>query len=191
MISAMTGNPPLCRSPRNKIWHQIFKNMRNKVCSVASTNNNLNSPKYLFKHKNSQSHLYARVVDEILAKAASSINDIDKKGNAPLHLAALHGHRTVIKALLALGAAVNDRNTKLQSPLDCAAINGHVAAAEALLEGGASVDPLYKHAMTPLHLAAMEGHAGMVKLLLQSCDISLSDASGRNCLDLAIDYGRK
>ena len=26
---------------RKKIWHQIFKNMRNKVCSVASTDNNL------------------------------------------------------------------------------------------------------------------------------------------------------
>ena len=30
----------ITRSPGNKIWGQIFKNMRNKVCSVASTNLN-------------------------------------------------------------------------------------------------------------------------------------------------------
>ena len=28
---------------RKQIWRQILKNMRNKVCSVASTNNNLNT----------------------------------------------------------------------------------------------------------------------------------------------------
>ena len=27
--------------PGNNIWRQIFKNMRNKVCSVASVNSNL------------------------------------------------------------------------------------------------------------------------------------------------------
>ena len=28
---------------RKQNWRQIFKNMRNKVCSVASTNNNLDN----------------------------------------------------------------------------------------------------------------------------------------------------
>ena len=45
---------------------------------------------------------------------------------------------------------------------------------------------------TPLHLAAKEGHAEMVTLLLsKGADITLTDLSGRNCLDLAADHSRK
>ena len=35
----MSQKAASCRSPASKIWRQIFKNMRSKVCSVASTNN--------------------------------------------------------------------------------------------------------------------------------------------------------
>ena len=43
-----------------------------------------------------------------------------------------------------------------------------------------------------LHLAAKEGHADMVTLLLsKGADITLTDLSGRNCLDLAADHSRK
>ena len=45
---------------------------------------------------------------------------------------------------------------------------------------------------TPLHLAAKEGHADMVALLLsKGADITLTDHTGRNCLDLAVDHGRR
>ncbi len=66
-----------------------------------------------------------------------------------------------------------------------------MAAAKVLLDRKASVDPMYKHGMTPLLHASQNGHGKMVELLLQSCDISLTDESGRNCLDLAIDNGKK
>ena len=96
-----------------------------------------------------------------------------------------------LQVLLHSGASINDRNTELLTPLDCAARYGEVASAKVLLDGKASVDPMDKHGMTPLLHACVHGHGKMVELLLQYCDISLTDSSGRNCLDLAIDNGQK
>ena len=95
------------------------------------------------------------------------------------------------QVLLQSGAAINDRNTKLLTPLDCAASYGQVSAAKVLLDANASVEPMHKHGMTPLLYASRHGHGKMVELLLQSCNISMTDESGRNCLDLAIDHGKR
>ena len=96
-----------------------------------------------------------------------------------------------MQVLLHAGASINDRNTELLTPLDCAACKGQVAAANLLLRNKASVEPMHKHGMTPLLHASFHGHGKMVELLLQFCDISLTDSSGRNCLDLAIDNDQK
>lgn len=95
------------------------------------------------------------------------------------------------KVLLHAGASINDRNTALLTPLDCSARAGQVAAAKLLLGSKASVEPMQKHCMTPLLHACAHGHGKMVEMLLQFCDISLTDSSGRNCLDLAIDNDQK
>lgn len=45
---------------------------------------------------------------------------------------------------------------------------------------------------TPLHLAAERGHPEVISLLLsKGADITLTDHKGKNCLDLAVDYGHK
>eukprot|EP00794_Sanderia_malayensis_P000302 gene302-929_t len=154
---------------------------------IVSPRNNLEqTPAHL-----ASLHGRADVVSALLNRDASTINDIDKKGNAALHIAASNGHVETMKVLLHAGASINDRNTKLLTPLDCAACNGEVEAAKVLLDRKASVDPMYKYGMTPLLYASQNGHGKMVELLLQTCDISLIDQSGRNCLDLAIDHDKK
>ena len=40
------------------------------------------------------------VVEDLLEKDASTINDIDKQGNAALHLAAERGHTGTIKVII-------------------------------------------------------------------------------------------
>lgn len=75
-------------------------------------------------------------MDNIIEINSSTINDTDKDGNSPLHLAAQNGHSDVIKYLLKCGAAVDDKNAKGLTPVDCAASSGHTDAVKALLWGG-------------------------------------------------------
>ena len=79
---------------------------------------------------------FFRVIDEILEKNSSTINDVDRDGNAALHLAAQYGHVYVLEELLKCGASINDRNTSSMTALDCAAVAGQTSAAKCLLWGG-------------------------------------------------------
>ena len=56
---------------------------------------------------------------------------------------------------------------------------------------GASAMPEEGNQSSPLHRAAAHGHEATVKLLLEYCNIGATEETGRNSLDLAIDYNKK
>ncbi|RDD37564.1 Transient receptor potential cation channel subfamily A member 1-like protein [Trichoplax sp. H2] len=126
----------------------------------------------------------------------SILYDRDGRSNTPLHLAAIAGHTEVLSVLLRNGAAVDVRNIDGKTPLACAAANGRSKAIELLLAADSPIDPNHDHKVniktTPLHLAAQNGHTSCVQLLLQKgADATLTDTTGRNCLDMAIDEGHR
>ncbi len=116
-----------------------------------------------------------------------------RTGDSPVHVAALHGHRQVVEALLAAGAPSDffveialghraavqkalaaDPSWALRAdgaswmPLDYAAANGELAIATLLLAHGASVVEDARVSLEPpLHRAISRKDVAMVKLLLQ------------------------
>lgn len=53
------------------------------------------------------------------------MNSKDNDGDAPLHIAALHGHKEIVELLLANGANVNVKDSEGRTPFDEAIRRGH------------------------------------------------------------------
>lgn len=109
-------------------------------------------------------------------------------GCAPLHIAALNGHKDVVELLLAKGADVNAN--KGRTPLHSAA--GHKEIMELLLLHGADVNAKASNGETPLHYAARRGEANLAKLLLaHGADINVKSNKGYTPLYVADREGHK
>ncbi|XP_078075331.1 CARD- and ANK-domain containing inflammasome adapter protein [Mustelus asterias] len=97
----------------------------------------------------------------------NDVNGTNASNETLLHIAAAHGHVTIIEYLLNKGAKVEVRDNKRQSPLHRAAVEGHLGAAKMLLQAGAHIYALDKESRSPLQLAAENSHFSMVKLMLK------------------------
>lgn len=124
-----------------------------------------------------------KVVNGLLANAATDIDVRTAQDETPLMLAALKGYDEVCQKLIARDADVNKPGW---TPLHYAATSGHVSIIRLLLDQHAYIDAASPNGSTPLMMAAKYGSAAAVKLLLESgADPMLKNNLGLSAIDFA------
>ena len=124
-------------------------------------------------------------------KAADALVDWPKtkvewrnaKDESPLMLAALKGHKELVRKLIARDADVNKPGW---APLHYAATGGHLEIMLMLLEEHAFIDAQSPNKSTPLMMAAMYGSTPAVRLLLEAgADPMMRNELGMSAVDFA------
>ncbi|VDK72993.1 unnamed protein product [Litomosoides sigmodontis] len=114
-------------------------------------------------------------------------------GYTVLHLAALLGHKEVVKILLSVDsqmARIKDRRGCL--PIHLAAWNGHVEVIQTLINAEPNtVDAVNNAKESPLHLSAQHGHGKVVTVLLAThANARMRNARAETALDVAARLGK-
>ncbi|KAK4874330.1 hypothetical protein RN001_013690 [Aquatica leii] len=117
-----------------------------------------------------------------------NINVSNSEGYTPLHTAAKHGRLNILRLLLDQGALVNIASSKEQlTPLHLACKHQRIKIVRELLQcGGCNIDVQDAKGNTPLHYACLSNDYSIVELLLlNNCDSSIKNASGKTALQEA------
>jgi len=124
-------------------------------------------------------------------KAAEALIDWPKtkvewrsaKDESPLMLAALKGHKELVRKLIARDADVNKTGW---TPLHYAATGGHLEIMRMLLDEYAYIDAESPNKSTPLMMAAQYGTPAAVRLLLEAgADPTLRNELGLSAVEFA------
>jgi len=121
-----------------------------------------------------------RLIQLLLAKDETNVNEVGTEGLLPLWMACSNGHASVVELLLAASDIdVNQAKTTTGStPLFMACQNGHATIIELLLSVS-DIDVNQARTdigATPLLIACQKGHTPIVKLLLASSEIAVNQA---------------
>lgn len=115
--------------------------------------------------------------------AKTDVNQVNKKGESALMLAALKGNQQIAEKLIKKGGDVNKTGW---TPLHYAATGGWVPIINLLLENSAYIDAGSPNGTTPLMMAAMYGTSAAVNFLLQEgADPAIKNQQGLTALDFA------
>jgi len=132
--------------------------------------------------------------------------DAEVQNQHALHVASIHGHAPVARALLEFAADRRALSMALDASgstaLHCAARSGHVAVAKVLLGFSADREVLLSapdgslQNYTPLHVAAISGHDDVIKALLEMASdrndlLNQTDMPGSTALHCAAEHGHE
>lgn len=110
----------------------------------------------------------------------------NKKGETPLHIAAIKGNLANLKKAIAEGVDVNAKDNAGWTPLHEACNHGSVEVARLLIEAGASVNIPGFDNETPIMDALTNRHLGIVRLLLEhGADPYLRNINGKCAMSYA------
>eukprot|EP00929_Paragymnodinium_shiwhaense_P006761 TRINITY_DN110721_c0_g1_i1.p1 TRINITY_DN110721_c0_g1~~TRINITY_DN110721_c0_g1_i1.p1 ORF type:complete len:170 (+),score=59.68 TRINITY_DN110721_c0_g1_i1:101-610(+) len=103
----------------------------------------------------------------LLAECGANTNVTDCEGNAPLHIAAIHGSRLVASMLLWGGGECDLENEKGNNPLHEAALHGSKDVAWLIVENGrqSAKDKKNKDGKLPADLAREAGHMKVAEVI--------------------------
>uniref|UniRef100_A0A8C9T0X1 Ankyrin repeat domain 27 n=1 Tax=Scleropages formosus TaxID=113540 RepID=A0A8C9T0X1_SCLFO len=120
------------------------------------------------------------------------VNSSNPDGVTPLHVAAQHGHASLVRLLAQRGAGVNARNSQSATPLHLACQNGHCQVVTSLLEFNPKLNTKDQHGNTALMFACLRGHMDAVAILLQGgAAVNTANNQGNTALHLAVEGGHR
>ncbi|XP_061078133.1 ankyrin repeat domain-containing protein 27 [Conger conger] len=127
-----------------------------------------------------------------LQTSGLGVNSGSADGFTPLHVAALHGHATLVSLLIRHGACVNARNTQSATPLHLACQNSHTQVVTSLLECNAKLNKKDQFGNTPLIHTCLKGHQETAAVLLQSsASLNVANHQGNTALHEAVRGGHQ
>ncbi|KAI7856371.1 prosome, macropain 26S subunit, non-ATPase, 10, isoform CRA_c [Circinella umbellata] len=106
------------------------------------------------------------IVQQLIDKDISCLNEKDEDDRTPLHWACSGGHGDIVDYLISKGALVNAIDDSGWSPLMITASAGHIGPTESLIKQGADLSLQNESGQTALHYAASKNRIEIVKLLL-------------------------
>lgn len=96
------------------------------------------------------------VIDILLDKDASNINDVDNRGNTPLHWASMKDRADTVSLLIENGADIEAKDIDNWTALHYAAAFASLQTVEALVDNGADKNSLTKDGNIPVNYAKDE-----------------------------------
>ncbi|MEJ8837339.1 ankyrin repeat domain-containing protein [Ramlibacter sp. AN1133] len=130
-----------------------------------------------------------KAAEALIAWPKTQVEWRSPKDESPLMLAALKGHKEIVRKLIARDADVNKTGW---TPLHYAATGGHVEIIQILLDEYAYIDAESPNKSTPLMMAAKYGTPAAVKLLLEAgADPNLRNELGLSAIEFAQQGNRR
>lgn len=188
-IAGKDGITPMhCAAQSGKI--EIIKDLIKKTNPRGRKNNR--SSHYVDRNERHPIHWAAVEGNlDVVRLMKDDINLTDRFGWTSLHLAAIYGHKHLLKYIAENYAGtmdINARDNESRTPLHLAVENGSIVAVQILIDAGAKLDAGAKNGSTPLHEAINRNHILIAKKLInQGVNTEATDMEGRTPLHLAVE----